>query len=90
MRARHGPHPSPGRARAESSFEIRFPDGRPSKFIYWDDLAGRRLLPDRVDLAMAERLAEIFARLPNVSCASPSQAEKINDTPSSGPAPGSS
>ncbi len=44
------------------SFEIRFPDGRPSRFIYWDDLPGRRLQPDRVDRAVAERVARIFAR----------------------------
>jgi hypothetical protein len=24
------------------SYEIRFPDGRPSKYVYWDDLEGRR------------------------------------------------
>jgi len=44
------------------SYEIRFPDGRPSRFIYWDDLPGRRLLPERVDRAVAERVAKIFAR----------------------------
>jgi hypothetical protein len=44
------------------SYEIRFPDGRPSKFVYRDDLAGWRLLPDRVDRAVAERVAKIFAR----------------------------
>jgi len=25
------------------SYEVRFPDGRPSRFYYWDDIAGRRL-----------------------------------------------
>ncbi len=44
------------------SYEIRFPDGRPSKFIYWDDLPGRRLQPDRVDRAVALRVAKLFAR----------------------------
>ena len=28
------------------SFEVRFPDGRPSRYFYWDDIAGRRLRPD--------------------------------------------
>jgi hypothetical protein len=37
------------------SFEIRFPDGRSSRFIYWDDLSSRRLRPDTVDSAVAER-----------------------------------
>ena len=43
------------------SFEIRFPDGRPSRFVYWDDIPGRRLRPDMVDSAVAERVAKIFA-----------------------------
>jgi hypothetical protein len=37
------------------SYEIRFPDGRASRFIYWDDLAGR-------DRAVAKRVAKIFAQ----------------------------
>jgi hypothetical protein len=44
------------------SYEIHFPDGRPSRFIYWDDLAGRRMRPEMVDRAVAERVAKIFAR----------------------------
>jgi hypothetical protein len=28
------------------SFEVRFTDGRPSRYFYWDDLPGRRLRPD--------------------------------------------
>ena len=38
------------------SYEIRFPDGRPSRFV-----PGRRLRPDMVDSAVAERVAKIFA-----------------------------
>jgi len=30
------------------SFEVCFPDGRPSRYFYWDDIAGRRLRPDLV------------------------------------------
>lgn len=44
------------------SYEIRFPDGRPSKFICWEDTPVRRLRPDQVDRAVAERVAKIFAR----------------------------
>jgi hypothetical protein len=44
------------------SYEIRFPDGRPPRFVYWDDLPSRRLRPDMVDRAVAERVAKIFAR----------------------------
>ena len=28
------------------SFEVRFPDGRPSQYLYWDDVASSRLRPD--------------------------------------------
>jgi hypothetical protein len=31
------------------SFEVRFDDGRPSRYFYWDDLPSRRLRPDLVD-----------------------------------------
>ena len=44
------------------SYEIRFPDGRPSRLVYWDDIPGRRLRPDMADRAVAERVAKIFAR----------------------------
>jgi hypothetical protein len=44
------------------SFEVRFPDGRPSRFFYWDDIPGRRLRPDLVDSATAKRGAKAFAR----------------------------
>jgi hypothetical protein len=44
------------------SFEVRFPDGRPSRYFYWDDIAGRRLRPDLVDSATARRKAQLMAR----------------------------
>ena len=44
------------------SFEVRFADGRPSLFVYWDDIPGRRLRPDMVDSSVALRAAKIFAR----------------------------
>jgi hypothetical protein len=25
------------------SFEVRYPDGRPSQYFYWDDIPARRL-----------------------------------------------
>ena len=28
------------------SYEVRFPDGRPSRYFYWEDLPGRRLRPE--------------------------------------------
>jgi hypothetical protein len=45
------------------SIEVRFPDGRPSRYFYWDDIAGRRLRPDLVDGATAKQAAQSFARL---------------------------
>ena len=30
-------------------FEVRFSDGRPSTYFYWDDLPSRRLRPDLVE-----------------------------------------
>jgi hypothetical protein len=44
------------------SFETRFPDGRPSKYVYWDDLPGRRLRSNLVDGETALELARAFAR----------------------------
>jgi hypothetical protein len=44
------------------SYEVRFPDGRPSRYFYWDDIAGRRLRPDLVHGATAKRDAKSFAR----------------------------
>src|SRR5262249_31069882 len=44
------------------SFEVRFPDGRPSRYFYWDDTPGRRIRPDVADSATALRNAQSFAR----------------------------
>jgi hypothetical protein len=44
------------------SFEVRFPDGRPSVYFYFDDIAGRRLRPDLVDSVAAKRQAKLLAR----------------------------
>lgn len=45
------------------SYEVRFPDGRPSKYVYWDDDPGRRSISvGKVDQAVALRVAKIFAR----------------------------
>jgi hypothetical protein len=44
------------------SFEVRFPDGRPSRYFYWDDLPSRRLRPDLVDSETTLEQAKAFAR----------------------------
>ena len=42
------------------SYEVRLPDGRPSKFFYFENLPSRRLQPNLVDGATAD--AKAFAR----------------------------
>ena len=44
------------------SYEVRFPDRRPSKYFYFENLPGRELRPDRVEQAVAEQNAKRFAR----------------------------
>jgi hypothetical protein len=44
------------------SFEVRFSDGAPSKYFYWDDVPGRRLRPEKGDSKEALRQAKAFAR----------------------------
>ncbi|OAF05480.1 hypothetical protein AYJ54_00815 [Bradyrhizobium centrolobii] len=44
------------------SFEVRFADGRESRFFYWDDIAGRRLRPEQGDQETAKEQAQEFAR----------------------------
>jgi hypothetical protein len=31
------------------SFEVRFADGRPSQYFYWDDIPARRMRPETSD-----------------------------------------
>jgi hypothetical protein len=43
------------------SYEVRFPDGRPPRYFYRDDIAGRRCRTNLVDGAAAESEAKVFA-----------------------------
>jgi hypothetical protein len=46
------------------SYEIRFPDGRPSRHVSWDgDPSRRSIRHGVVDSAVALRVAKIFARV---------------------------
>jgi hypothetical protein len=47
-----------------------------SRTADWDDLPGRRLQPDRVDRAVAERVAKIFARAEQHAL---NQAQRVDD-----------
>jgi hypothetical protein len=44
------------------SFEVRYSDGRPSPYFYWDDLPSRRLRPDLVTSDVALKQAKALAR----------------------------
>lgn len=44
------------------SFEVRFPDDRPSRYFYWDDILGHRLRPDLVTSKQALDDARSLAR----------------------------
>ena len=44
------------------SFEVRFADGRESKFFYWDVIPGRRLRPEILTCKQALEQAKAFAR----------------------------
>lgn len=43
------------------SFEVRYDDGRPSRFFYWDDIPSRRLRPEQLDRKQALQEAKTFA-----------------------------
>lgn len=44
------------------SYEVRFPDGRPSRFFYFDDVPSRRLRSDLLTGDEAKRAAQALAR----------------------------
>jgi len=44
------------------SFEVRFADGRESKFFYWDDQPSRRLQSNLPTSEQARELAKAFAQ----------------------------
>jgi hypothetical protein len=57
---KHEPVPKSG------CFEVRFPDGTPPKFFYWEDEPSRRLRPDQLDSKQALNEAKAFARSSSV------------------------
>lgn len=44
------------------SYEVRYPDGRPSRYFYWDDEASRRLRPELLTGDEALERAKAVAR----------------------------
>lgn len=53
----------PGQAPKCGSYEVRYSDGRQSKYFYYDDIAGRRLRPQQVDSVTALEQEKEFARV---------------------------
>ena len=70
---RHEPVPKCG------SYEVRFPDGRPSKFFYWEDIPGRRLKSDQADSFQALKDAEAFAEVERSRVEEHSRSSKLVD-----------
>lgn len=44
------------------SYEVRYDDGRPSVYFYYEDVPGRRLRPEQLTSAQALQAAKTFAR----------------------------
>ena len=44
------------------SLEVRFSDGRPSRYFYWDDVASRRTRPEQMTSEQALEQAKAYAR----------------------------
>ena len=55
-------HISSTAAQDSGSFELAYPDGRPSTYVYWDDSPGRRSTTLSLSSNEAERLAKDLAR----------------------------
>jgi len=48
------------------SFEVRFADGGPSQYYYWDDIPARRMRPETLDRETALEKAKALARAASV------------------------
>lgn len=44
------------------SFEVRYPDGRPSVYFYWDNIVGRRSITRDLSEEAAKSAAQELAR----------------------------
>jgi hypothetical protein len=56
-------HTSPPTVSDAGSYEVRFPDGRPSVYFYWDDNPGRRSITLALTSEEAQLKAAILARI---------------------------
>ena len=60
------------------SFEVEFPDGRPSVYFYWDDIPGRRVRPDQTESTRALDAAKALARSERTRSREPPPKEAKN------------
>ena len=44
------------------SFEVRYSDGQPSRYFYWEDVPGRRLRTEQMTMEQALEAAKALAR----------------------------
>jgi hypothetical protein len=44
------------------SFEVKYPDGRPSRYFYFEDVPSRRLRAEQMTMEEALEAAKAFAR----------------------------
>jgi hypothetical protein len=49
------------------SFEVRFADGRPCLYFYWDDIPARRMRPETLDRETALEQAKAVARAAEIT-----------------------
>jgi hypothetical protein len=44
------------------SFEVKYSDGQPSRYFYWEDVPGRLLRTEQMTMEQALEAAKAFAR----------------------------
>ena len=44
------------------SFEVKYSDGQPSRYFYWEDVPGRRLRTEQMTMEQALEAAKALAR----------------------------
>ena len=64
----HPHHQALARWPKSGSFELRFADGRPSRYFYFDDLPGRRMRPEILTSEQALEQAKALARAERERC----------------------
>ena len=48
------------------SFQVRFPDDRPSQYFYWDDIPAHRMRPETLDRETALEKAKAVASVAQI------------------------